>query len=85
MLPSGDFVLHTPSPSAAKSVSWLQASTFQLNLMSRRLMPPTVPAGLPTVAIVFARLVIDAHDRGIRPFVVSINDGHEMCTGVTAM
>jgi acyl-CoA oxidase len=48
-------------------------------------MPPTIPAGIPTVAVVFARLKIDGQDRGIRPFLVSINDGRQMCTGVTAV
>ena len=45
-------------------------------------MPPTVPAGLPTVAVVWARLVVFDEDRGVRPFIVYLNDGKQMCTGV---
>ena len=45
-------------------------------------MPPTVPAGLPCVAVVFARLIVDGEDRGHRPFIVSLNDGKQMCAGV---
>ncbi|KAI0053147.1 acyl-CoA dehydrogenase NM domain-like protein [Auriscalpium vulgare] len=63
---SGDFVLHTPGPHAAK------------------MMPATIPAGAPCVGIVMARLIIDGADRGVRPFVVDINDGVRMCPGVTA-
>ncbi|KAM5537960.1 hypothetical protein V8D89_008436 [Ganoderma adspersum] len=63
-LPSGEFLLNSPTPSAAK------------------FMPPTVPAGLPCVAVVFARLVVDGEERGHRPFIVVLNDGKQMCTGV---
>ncbi len=45
-------------------------------------MPPTVPAGLPCIAVVFAKLVVDSEDRGHRPFIVTLNDGKEMCIGV---
>lgn len=46
-------------------------------------MPASLPAGgLPRVAIVFARLYVEDQDRGIRPFLVPLNDGHEMCAGV---
>ncbi|KAI0644432.1 acyl-CoA dehydrogenase NM domain-like protein [Trametes meyenii] len=64
MTPFGDFVLHSPMPSAAK------------------FMPPTVPAGLPCVAVVFAKLIVDDESRGHRPFIVTLNDGKQMCTGV---
>jgi len=66
LLPSGEFILHTPNPQAAKC------------------MPPTLPAGRPCIAVVFARLIVGKEDRGIRPFVVALNDGNQMCTGVTA-
>jgi acyl-CoA oxidase len=46
-------------------------------------MPPTKPAGLPTVGIVWAKLIVDEEDRGIRAFIVPINDGRQMCTGIT--
>ena len=50
-----------------------------------RFMPPTGPiCGIPRVAIVFARLKVKGEDRGIRPFVVMLSDGKEMCTGITA-
>ncbi|KAI0093488.1 acyl-CoA dehydrogenase NM domain-like protein [Irpex rosettiformis] len=62
--PSGEFLLNTPSPQAAK------------------FMPPTVPAGLPTVAVVWARLFVNGEDRGVRPFIVYLNDGKQMCAGV---
>ncbi|KAI0819334.1 acyl-CoA dehydrogenase NM domain-like protein [Trametes gibbosa] len=64
LLPSGEFVLNSPTPSAAK------------------FMPPTVPAGRPCVAVVFAKLIVDDDDRGHRPFIVSLNDGKQMCAGV---
>ncbi|KAI0633883.1 acyl-CoA dehydrogenase NM domain-like protein [Trametes polyzona] len=64
MLPTGEFILNTPHPSAAK------------------FMPPTVPAGLPCIAVVFAKLVVNGQDRGHRPFIVALNDGKQMCTGV---
>ncbi|OJT09472.1 Peroxisomal acyl-coenzyme A oxidase 3 [Trametes pubescens] len=64
LLPTGDFVLNSPTPSSAK------------------FMPPTVPAGLPCIAVVFAKLVVDSEDRGHRPFIVTLNDGKEMCIGV---
>ena len=35
------------------------------------------------IGIVIARLVVEGEDRGVRPFVVSLNDGSEMCKGVT--
>lgn len=45
-------------------------------------MPPTVPAGLPTIGIVWAKLIVNGEDYGIRPFLVPINDGKTMCAGV---
>ncbi|EKM52531.1 uncharacterized protein PHACADRAFT_198586 [Phanerochaete carnosa HHB-10118-sp] len=48
-------------------------------------MPPTLPfGGVPRVGVVMARLVVNGVDKGIRPFVVALNDGKEMCKGVTA-
>ncbi|KAK1233240.1 hypothetical protein PQX77_003612 [Marasmius sp. AFHP31] len=41
-------------------------------------MPPTSPCGTPTLAVVFARLLVKGADRGIRPFVVHLNDGSKM-------
>jgi acyl-CoA oxidase len=48
-------------------------------------MAPTLPfGGVPRVGILMARLMVRGEDRGIRPFIVSLNDGKTMCTGVTA-
>ncbi|TFK50231.1 acyl-CoA dehydrogenase NM domain-like protein [Heliocybe sulcata] len=47
-----------------------------------KFMPPTAPCGIPCVAIVFARLVVNGEDRGIRPFVVRLHDGTTMNEGV---
>lgn len=49
-----------------------------------RFMPPSVPNGTPSRAVVFARLVVDGEDRGIKPFLVPIHDGHSMCPGITS-
>ncbi|KAG1814172.1 acyl-CoA dehydrogenase NM domain-like protein [Suillus variegatus] len=68
LLPTGEFDLHTPSPSDAK------------------FMPATIPMkGLPCVAVVFAQLYVDGECRGPRPFLVNLNDGYDMCNGVTSM
>lgn len=48
-------------------------------------MPSTAPNGImPCVGLVFARLVVHNEDRGIRPFIVHINDGAKMCNGIEA-
>ncbi|CAI7656681.1 unnamed protein product [Penicillium glandicola] len=48
-----------------------------------KVMPPTTPrGGIPTVAVVMARLINEEKDCGIRPFLVQIGDGKEMCKGV---
>ncbi|KAI0633864.1 acyl-CoA dehydrogenase NM domain-like protein [Trametes polyzona] len=49
---------------------------------SAKFMPPTIPAGEPCVAVVYARLIVNGEDRGHRPFLVPLNDGKQMCTGV---
>ncbi|KAI0827408.1 acyl-CoA oxidase [Trametes gibbosa] len=50
-----------------------------------KFMPPTLPfGGVPRVAIVMARLVYGGKFKGLRPFLVSLNDGREMCKGITA-
>lgn len=47
-------------------------------------MPPTSPAGMPCVAIVFARLIAgEGEDRGIQPVLVPIHDGETMYAGVS--
>jgi len=47
-------------------------------------MPPSVPCGTPSDGIVFARLLVDGEDRGVKPFLVPIHDGHSMYPGITA-
>ncbi|CDM35884.1 hypothetical protein DTO013E5_5396 [Penicillium roqueforti] len=48
-----------------------------------KVMPPTTPrGGIPVVAIVMARLVSGDKDSGIRPFLVQLGNGKEMCKGI---
>ncbi|KAL4869016.1 hypothetical protein BDV12DRAFT_168474 [Aspergillus spectabilis] len=55
------------------------------SLAAAKCMPPTTTrGGLPVVAVVIARLVVDGEDRGVRPFLVPLGDGQEMCKGVIA-
>lgn len=49
-----------------------------------RWMPSTIPVGYPLIGIVFARLLVEGMDWGVRPFIVQLNDGKEMCKGVEA-
>ncbi|KAJ5006994.1 hypothetical protein K4K57_010929 [Colletotrichum sp. SAR 10_99] len=49
-------------------------------------MPPTTP--LPEVhrmAVVFARLIIQGEDRGVKPFIVDLSDKGDMRNGVTSL
>ena len=48
-------------------------------------MPPNgIYGDMPRVGIVFARLVVNSENRGIRPFLVHLSNGREMCAGVTS-
>ncbi|KXH46314.1 hypothetical protein CSAL01_09017 [Colletotrichum salicis] len=48
-------------------------------------MPPSsLLAGMARVAVVFARLIVGGDDRGVKPFVVRINDARGMCDGVVS-
>ena len=48
-------------------------------------MPPTGPYGnMPRIALVIARLMVNGEYRGVRPFVVALGNGKEMCKGVSA-
>ncbi|KAJ5315397.1 Acyl-CoA dehydrogenase/oxidase [Penicillium atrosanguineum] len=50
-----------------------------------KVMPPTTPrCSLPVVAIVMARLVSEGQDFGIRPILVQLGNGKEMCKGVVS-
>ncbi|KAA1477375.1 acyl-CoA dehydrogenase NM domain-like protein [Dentipellis sp. KUC8613] len=65
----------------------LPDGTFELHtphMGAAKYMPPTNPCGIPCVAIVFARLIVDGANHGIRPFLVPLNDGHNMHRGITA-
>ncbi|KAF8157720.1 acyl-CoA dehydrogenase/oxidase [Mycena galopus ATCC 62051] len=54
------------------------------NAGASKFMPASIPAGgLPRIAVVMARLIIQGRDYGIRPFVVSLNDGKSMSEGVS--
>ncbi|PWY70922.1 acyl-CoA oxidase [Aspergillus heteromorphus CBS 117.55] len=70
------------------TATWQSDGGFVLNTPSpnaRKFMPPTIPvAGIPRIAIVFARLLVEGEDRGIRPFVVHINNGWQMRHGIRA-
>ena len=41
-------------------------------------------AGMPRIAVVMAKLIVDEEDRGIRPVVVALGNGKEMCKGITS-
>ncbi|OJD36606.1 acyl-dehydrogenase nm domain-like protein [Diplodia corticola] len=60
--------------------------TFDLHTpyqQAAKFMSPTTPdAGMPSGAIIFARLIVDAEDRGVRPFWVLLHDSEQMEEGV---
>ncbi|KAI1817998.1 acyl-CoA dehydrogenase/oxidase [Poronia punctata] len=48
-------------------------------------MPPSTPwAGVGRVAVVFARLIVAGEDRGVKPFIVNLNDEKAMYPGITS-
>ena len=48
-------------------------------------MPPSAPfGGVPRVGLVFARLMVEGENRGIRPFIVVLGDGKSMSKGITS-
>ncbi|KAF3385510.1 Peroxisomal acyl-coenzyme A oxidase 3 [Penicillium rolfsii] len=55
------------------------------NPNAAKCMPPNTPRnGIPTIAVVIARLIVRGEDRGVRPFLVPMSDGTKMCTGITS-
>ncbi|GKU22964.1 unnamed protein product [Fusarium langsethiae] len=49
-------------------------------------MPQTTPyCEMPRVAIVFARLIVDKEDHGVKPFLVLLSDARGMRPGVTSL
>ncbi|KAJ5591626.1 acyl-CoA dehydrogenase/oxidase [Penicillium hispanicum] len=85
-LSDGGFDLHSPTPRASKQVTRQGLNIWRYLLTNRfRFMPPTTPIkGFPRVGVVFARLVVDGEDRGVRPFIVWLNDGEQMFPGITS-
>lgn len=48
-------------------------------------MPPTSPlAGVARIGLVFARLMADGEDRGVKPFIVHLGDEKGLFAGVTS-
>ncbi|KAI3336258.1 acyl-CoA dehydrogenase/oxidase [Ustulina deusta] len=48
-------------------------------------MPPTAPLpGIGRVGVVFARLIVDGADHGVKPFVVNLCDEKELLPGITS-
>ncbi|GKT43663.1 peroxisomal acyl-coenzyme A oxidase 3 [Colletotrichum spaethianum] len=48
-------------------------------------MPPTTPlVGVPRTAVVFAQLLINGKSRGVKPFIVPINDSTRMSPGIVS-
>jgi acyl-CoA oxidase len=82
LLDTGEFDLHTPDESAAKCVLRRDGHMHGLTNIVRY-MPPTTPVDKPCVAIVFARVMVDGADHGIKPFMVHLHDGKHTMPGVT--
>ncbi|CAA7262230.1 unnamed protein product [Cyclocybe aegerita] len=64
----------------------LDNGEFELHTPSEagaKFMPPTAPMGDPTIAVVFAKTMVNGESHGIKPFLVPINDGVHMHKGVT--
>ncbi|KZT69853.1 acyl-CoA dehydrogenase NM domain-like protein [Daedalea quercina L-15889] len=76
------------APNLETTATLLPNGEFDLhtpNEQACKYMPPTGPFGsMPRVAIVFARLVVQGENRGVRPFLVALGDGQQMCKGVAS-
>ncbi|KAG5772885.1 hypothetical protein H9Q72_001064 [Fusarium xylarioides] len=54
-------------------------------LEASKFVPPSMPvAGIPRIAVVMAKLMVHGEDFGLRPVVVALSDGKQMCKGVTS-
>ncbi|KAJ7121122.1 acyl-CoA dehydrogenase NM domain-like protein [Mycena epipterygia] len=65
----------------------LDSGELELNTpcdAAAKFMPPTTPCGIPCVAVVFARLIVDHEDRGVKPFLVPLHNGRTMHRGITS-
>lgn len=50
-----------------------------------KVMPPSTPwAGVPRIAIVFARLIVVGADCGVKPFIVKLSEANHLCKGITS-
>ncbi|CAG9942501.1 unnamed protein product [Clonostachys rosea f. rosea IK726] len=48
-------------------------------------MPPnTTASGIPRTAVLYARLIVDQEDRGVRPFVVPLSEAGRLKPGITS-
>ncbi|KAI1140098.1 putative acyl-CoA oxidase [Hypoxylon sp. FL0543] len=55
------------------------------NKAAAKIMPPTTPwAGVPRIGVVFARLIANNVDCGVKPFIVNLHDAYQMRPGVTS-
>ncbi|KAI0259527.1 hypothetical protein BC834DRAFT_630042 [Gloeopeniophorella convolvens] len=45
-------------------------------------MHPAAPAGVPCVAVIFARAIVQGKDHGVEPFIVHVHDGATRTCGV---
>ncbi|TCD66083.1 hypothetical protein EIP91_001841 [Steccherinum ochraceum] len=76
------------SPHLETTATLQSDGSFVLNTptpAAAKWMPPTGPYGdMPRIALVMARLMVSGEDRGIRPFIVALGNGKEMCKGVSA-
>lgn len=55
------------------------------SLAAAKAMPPTTPwAGVSRVAVVFARIIANQTDCGVKPFIVKLCEADQMCPGVTS-
>ncbi|PHH68519.1 hypothetical protein CDD82_502 [Ophiocordyceps australis] len=55
------------------------------HMNAAKFMPPNSPIeGFPRFGLVFAKLIVKNESRGIRPFIVWLNDGNKMAPGVTS-
>ncbi|KAH8898182.1 acyl-CoA dehydrogenase NM domain-like protein [Thozetella sp. PMI_491] len=89
----GEFMLtevgHGLDARNLETAATLQADgSFDLHTPSpdaAKAMPPSTPWGeIPRVAVVFARLIVEGIDRGIKPFLVRLCEADQMCPGVTS-
>ena len=55
------------------------------SMAAAKAMAPTTPlAGAPRVAVVFARLIVEHDDHGVKPFLVWLCDSSNMRRGITS-